>query len=268
MLLASSWKERWVRTGTMTIPLLLGTGFLAINHQIVEAYHQIFCGMSDFLNNLQITPCIICLIIVVVFSIRKGKQYQYNHKWKCIFVYGVAFLSICFPIFDYAHIFLGISILTILAFDNKKEYLILTTIGITLFLAFHDIFIKHNVTTLEKAPYTHTRILGILKTNTDEVNNSIVQLDAPVGSYCEDGMLFDIPFVKYANLPFTGNSGIYKQMDVAKNLLATKEYILLKKENICSQIEPDVVEYIKENCVLVKDFPTHNLWKVKAGNEL
>ena len=81
-------------------------------------------------------------------------------------------------------------------------------------------------------------------------------------------MLFDIPFVKYANLPFAGNSGIYKQIDVAKELLATKEYILLKKENICSQIEPDVVEYIKENCVLVEDFPTHNLWKVKVGNEL
>ena len=268
MFLAPSWKERGIRTGTMTIPLLLGTGGLLVNHQITEAYHQIFCGMSDFVNNLQITPCIICLIFVVVCSIIKKKKYQYNHKWKCIFVYGVAFLSICFPIFDYAHIFLGISILTILAFDNKKEYLVLTTIGITLFLAFHDIFIQHNVTTLEKAPYTNTRILEILKTNTDEINNSIALLDAPVGSYCEDGMLFDIPFVKYANLPFTGNSGIYKQIDIAKELLTTKEYILLKKENICSQIEPDVVEYIKENCVLVKDFPTHNLWKVKAGNEL
>ena len=268
MFLAPSWKERGIRTGTMTISLLLGTGGLFVNHQITEAYHQIFCGMSDFVNNLQITPCIICLIFVVVCSILKGKQYQYNHKWKCIFVYGVAFLSICFPIFDYAHVFLGISILTILAFDNKKEYLILTTIGITLFLAFHDIFIQHNVTALEKAPYTHTRILEILKTNTDEVNDSIAKLDAPIGSYCEDGMLFDIPFVKYANLPFTGNSGIYKQIDVAKKLLATKEYILLKKENICSQIEPDVVEYIKENCVLVEDFSTHNLWKVKVGNEL
>lgn len=57
-------------------------------------------------------------------------------------------------------------------------------------------------------------------------------------------------------------------MDVAKELLATKEYILLKKENICSQMEPDVVEYIKENCVLVKDFQIHALWKVKVGNEL
>lgn len=33
-------------------------------------------------------------------------------------------------------------------------------------------------------------------------------------------------------------------------------------------MEPDVVEYIKENCVLVKDFQTHALWKVKVGNEL
>ncbi len=267
MLLASSWKERWVRTGAMTIPLLLGTGFLAINHQIVEAYHQIFCGMSDFLNNLQITPCIIILILAVVFSLLDGKRYQYNHNWKCIFVYGVAFLSICIPIFDYAHIFLGVSILTILAFDNKKEYLILTTIGITLFLAFHTIFFQHNLVTLEKAPYTHAKILEILKTNIDEINDNVTQLNT-VGSYCEDGMLFDIPYIKYASPPFTGNSGIYKQIDIAKELLATKEYILLKKENICSQMEPDVVEYIKENCVLVKDFPTHNLWKVKVGNEL
>lgn len=267
MLLAPSWKERGIRTGVMTIPLLLGTGFLAINHQIVEAYHQIFCGMPDFLNNLQITPCIIILILAVVFSFFDGKRYQYNQKWKCIFVYGVAFLSICIPIFDYAHIFLGVSILTILAFDNKKEYLILTTIGITLFLAFHTIFFQHNLVTLEKAPYTHAKILEILKTNIDEINDNVTQLNT-VGSYCEDGMLFDIPYIKYASPPFTGNSGIYKQIDIAKELLATKEYILLKKENICSQMEPDVVEYIKENCVLVKDFPTHNLWKVKVGNEL
>lgn len=267
MLLASSWKERWVRTGTMTIPLLLGTGFLAINHQIVEAYHQIFCGMSDFLNNLQITPCIIILILAVVFSLLDGKRYQYNHNWKCIFVYGVAFLSICIPIFDYAHIFLGVSILTILAIHDRKEYLILTTIGITLFLAFHTIFFQHNLVTLEKTPYTHAKILEIIKINIDEINDNITQLNT-VGSYCEDGMLFDIPYIKYASPPFTGNSGIYKQMDVAKELLATKEYILLKKENICSQMEPDVVEYIKENCVLVKDFQTHALWKVKVGNEL
>lgn len=267
MLLASSWKERWVRTGAMTIPLLLGTGFLAINHQIVEAYHQIFCGMSDFLNNLQITPCIIILILAVVFSLLDGKRYQYNHNWKCIFVYGVAFLSICIPIFDYAHIFLGVSILTILAIHDRKEYLILTTIGITLFLAFHTIFFQHNLVTLEKTPYTHAKILEIIKINIDEINDNITQLNT-VGSYCEDGMLFDIPYIKYASPPFTGNSGIYKQMDVAKELLATKEYILLKKENICSQMEPDVVEYIKENCVLVKDFQTHALWKVKVGNEL
>lgn len=267
MLLASSWKERWVRTGAMTIPLLLGTGFLAINHQIVEAYHQIFCGMSDFLNNLQITPCIIILILAVVFSLLDGKRYQYNHNWKCIFVYGVAFLSICIPIFDYAHIFLGVSILTILAIHDRKEYLILTTIGITLFLAFHTIFFQHNLVTLEKTPYTHAKILEIIKINIDEINDNITQLNT-VGSYCEDGMLFDIPYIKYASPPFTGNSGIYKQMDVAKELLATKEYILLKKENICSQMEPDVVEYIKENCVLVKDFQTHTLWKVKVGNEL
>lgn len=150
MLLAPSWKERGIRTGVMTIPLLLGTGFLAINHQIVEAYHQIFCGMPDFLNNLQITPCIIILILAVVFSFFDGKRYQYNQKWKCIFVYGVAFLSICIPIFDYAHIFLGVSILTILAIHDRKEYLILTTIGITLFLAFHTIFFQHNLVTLEK----------------------------------------------------------------------------------------------------------------------
>lgn len=267
MLLASSWKERWVRTGAMTIPLLLGTGFLAINHQIVEAYHQIFCGMSDFLNNLQITPCIIILILAAVFSLLDGKRYQYNHNWKCIFVYGVAFLSICIPIFDYAHIFLGVSILTILAIHDRKEYLILTTIGITLFLAFHTIFFQHNLVTLEKTPYTHAKILEIIKINIDEINDNITQLNT-VGSYCEDGMLFDIPYIKYASPPFTGNSGIYKQMDVAKELLATKEYILLKKENICSQMEPDVVEYIKENCVLVKDFQTHALWKVKVGNEL
>lgn len=267
MLLASSWKERWVRTGAMTIPLLLGTGFLAINHQIVEAYHQILCGMSDFLNNLQITPCIIILILAVVFSLLDGKRYQYNHNWKCIFVYGVAFLSICIPIFDYAHIFLGVSILTILAIHDRKEYLILTTIGITLFLAFHTIFFQHNLVTLEKTPYTHAKILEIIKINIDEINDNITQLNT-VGSYCEDGMLFDIPYIKYASPPFTGNSGIYKQMDVAKELLATKEYILLKKENICSQMEPDVVEYIKENCVLVKDFQTHALWKVKVGNEL
>lgn len=267
MLLASSWKERWVRTGAMTIPLLLGTGFLAINHQIVEAYHQIFCGMPDFLNNLQITPCIIILILAVVFSFFDGKRYQYNQKWKCIFVYGVAFLSICIPIFDYAHIFLGVSILTILAIHDRKEYLILTTIGITLFLAFHTIFFQHNLVTLEKTPYTHAKILEIIKINIDEINDNITQLNT-VGSYCEDGMLFDIPYIKYASPPFTGNSGIYKQMDVAKELLATKEYILLKKENICSQMEPDVVEYIKENCVLVKDFQTHALWKVKVGNEL
>ena len=267
MLLASSWKERWVRTGAMTIPLLLGTGFLAINHQIVEAYHQIFCGMSDFLNNLQITPCIIILILAVVFSLLDGKRYQYNHNWKCIFVYGVAFLSICIPIFDYAHIFLGVSILSILAIHDRKEYLILTTIGITLFLAFHTIFFQHNLVTLEKTPYTHAKILEIIKINIDEINDNITQLNT-VGSYCEDGMLFDIPYIKYASPPFTGNSGIYKQMDVAKELLATKEYILLKKENICSQMEPDVVEYIKENCVLVKDFQTHALWKVKVGNEL
>lgn len=267
MLLASSWKERGIRTGVMTIPLLLGTGFLAINHQIVEAYHQIFCGMPDFLNNLQITPCIIILILAVVFSFFDGKRYQYNQKWKCIFVYGVAFLSICIPIFDYAHIFLGISILTILAIHDRKEYLILTTIGITLFLAFHTIFFQHNLVTLEKTPYTHAKILEIIKINIDEINDNITQLNT-VGSYCEDGMLFDIPYIKYASPPFTGNSGIYKQMDVAKELLATKEYILLKKENICSQMEPDVVEYIKENCVLVKDFQTHALWKVKVGNEL
>lgn len=267
MLLASSWKERGIRTGVMTIPLLLGTGFLAINHQIVEAYHQIFCGMPDFLNNLQITPCIIILILAVVFSFFDGKRYQYNQKWKCIFVYGVAFLSICIPIFDYAHIFLGVSILTILAIHDRKEYLILTTIGITLFLAFHTIFFQHNLVTLEKTPYTHAKILEIIKINIDEINDNITQLNT-VGSYCEDGMLFDIPYIKYASPPFTGNSGIYKQMDVAKELLATKEYILLKKENICSQMEPDVVEYIKENCVLVKDFQTHALWKVKVGNEL
>lgn len=267
MLLAPSWKERGIRTGVMTIPLLLGTGFLAINHQIVEAYHQIFCGMPDFLNNLQITPCIIILILAVVFSFFDGKRYQYNQKWKCIFVYGVAFLSICIPIFDYAHIFLGVSILTILAIHDRKEYLILTTIGITLFLAFHTIFFQHNLVTLEKTPYTHAKILEIIKINIDEINDNITQLNT-VGSYCEDGMLFDIPYIKYASPPFTGNSGIYKQMDVAKELLATKEYILLKKENICSQMEPDVVEYIKENCVLVKDFQTHALWKVKVGNEL
>lgn len=267
MLLASSWKERGIRTGVMTIPLLLGTGFLAINHQIVEAYHQIFCGMPDFLNNLQITPCIIILILAVAFSFFDGKRYQYNQKWKCIFVYGVAFLSICIPIFDYAHIFLGVSILTILAIHDRKEYLILTTIGITLFLAFHTIFFQHNLVTLEKTPYTHAKILEIIKINIDEINDNITQLNT-VGSYCEDGMLFDIPYIKYASPPFTGNSGIYKQMDVAKELLATKEYILLKKENICSQMEPDVVEYIKENCVLVKDFQTHALWKVKVGNEL
>ena len=267
MLLAPSWKERGIRTGVMTIPLLLGTGFLAINHQIVEAYHQIFCGMPDFLNNLQITPCIIILILAVVFSFFDGKRYQYNQKWKCIFVYGVAFLSICIPIFDYAHIFLGVSILTILAIHDRKEYLILTTIGITLFLAFHTIFFQHNLVTLEKTPYTHAKILEIIKINIDEINDNITQLNT-VGSYCEDGMLFDIPYIKYASQPFTGNSGIYKQMDVAKELLATKEYILLKKENICSQMEPDVVEYIKENCVLVKDFQTHALWKVKVGNEL
>lgn len=267
MLLAPSWKERGIRTGVMTIPLLLGTGFLAINHQIVEAYHQIFCGMPDFLNNLQITPCIIILILAVVFSFFDGKRYQYNQKWKCIFVYGVAFLSICIPIFDYAHIFLGVSILTILAIHDRKEYLILTTIGITLFLAFHTIFFQHNLVTLEKTPYTHAKILEIIKINIDEINDNITQLNT-VGSYCEDEMLFDIPYIKYASPPFTGNSGIYKQMDVAKELLATKEYILLKKENICSQMEPDVVEYIKENCVLVKDFQTHALWKVKVGNEL
>lgn len=267
MFLAPSWKERGIRTGVMTIPLLLGTGFLAINHQIVEAYHQIFCGMPDFLNNLQITPCIIILILAVVFSFFDGKRYQYNQKWKCIFVYGVAFLSICIPIFDYAHIFLGVSILTILAIHDRKEYLILTTIGITLFLAFHTIFFQHNLVTLEKTPYTHAKILEIIKINIDEINDNITQLNT-VGSYCEDGMLFDIPYIKYASPPFTGNSGIYKQMDVAKELLATKEYILLKKENICSQMEPDVVEYIKENCVLVKDFQTHALWKVKVGNEL
>ena len=267
MLLAPSWKERGIRTGVMTIPLLLGTGFLAINHQIVEAYHQIFCGMPDFLNNLQITPCIIILILAVVFSFFDGKRYQYNQKWKCIFVYGVAFLSICIPIFDYAHIFLGVSILTILAIHDRKEYLILTTIGITLFLAFHTIFFQHNLVTLEKTPYTHAKILEIIKINIDEINDNITQLNT-VGSYCEDGMLFDISYIKYASPPFTGNSGIYKQMDVAKELLATKEYILLKKENICSQMEPDVVEYIKENCVLVKDFQTHALWKVKVGNEL
>lgn len=267
MLLAPSWKERGIRTGVMTIPLLLGTGFLAINHQIVEAYHQIFCGMPDFLNNLQITPCIIILILAVVFSFFDGKRYQYNQKWKCIFVYGVVFLSICIPIFDYAHIFLGVSILTILAIHDRKEYLILTTIGITLFLAFHTIFFQHNLVTLEKTPYTHAKILEIIKINIDEINDNITQLNT-VGSYCEDGMLFDIPYIKYASPPFTGNSGIYKQMDVAKELLATKEYILLKKENICSQMEPDVVEYIKENCVLVKDFQTHALWKVKVGNEL
>lgn len=267
MLLASSWKERGIRTGVMTIPLLLGTGFLAINHQIVEAYHQIFCGMPDFLNNLQITPCIIILILAVAFSFFDGKRYQYNHNWKCIFVYGAAFLSICIPIFDYAHIFLGVSILTILAIHDRKEYLILTTIGITLFLAFHTIFFQHNLVTLEKTPYTHAKILEIIKINIDEINDNITQLNT-VGSYCEDGMLFDIPYIKYASPPFTGNSGIYKQMDVAKELLATKEYILLKKENICSQMEPDVVEYIKENCVLVKDFQTHALWKVKVGNEL
>lgn len=267
MLLAPSWKERGIRTGVMTIPLLLGTGFLAINHQIVEAYHQIFCGMPDFLNNLQITPCIIILILAVVFSFFDGKRYQYNQKWKCIFVYGVAFLSICIPIFDYAHIFLGVSILTILAIHDRKEYLILTTIGITLFLAFHTIFFQHNLVTLEKTPYTHAKILEIIKINIDEINDNITQLNT-VGSYCEDGMLFDIPYIKYASPPFTGNSGIYKQMNVAKELLATKEYILLKKENICSQMEPDVVEYIKENCVLVKDFQTHALWKVKVGNEL
>lgn len=267
MLLAPSWKERGIRTGVMTIPLLLGTGFLAINHQIVEAYHQIFCGMPDFLNNLQITPCIIILILAVVFSFFDGNRYQYNQKWKCIFVYGVAFLSICIPIFDYAHIFLGVSILTILAIHDRKEYLILTTIGITLFLAFHTIFFQHNLVTLEKTPYTHAKILEIIKINIDEINDNITQLNT-VGSYCEDGMLFDIPYIKYASPPFTGNSGIYKQMDVAKELLATKEYILLKKENICSQMEPDVVEYIKENCVLVKDFQTHALWKVKVGNEL
>lgn len=267
MLLAPSWKERGIRTGVMTIPLLLGTGVLLVNHQIAEVYHQIFCGMSDFVNNLQITPCIICLIFVVVFSIRKGKKNQYNHNWKCIFVYGVAFLSICFPIFDYAHIFLGISILTILAIHDRKEYLILTTIGITLFLAFHTIFFQYPLVTLEKAPYTHAKILEIIKINIDKINDNITQLNT-VGSYCEDGMLFDIPYIKYASPPFTGNSGIYKQMDVAKELLATKEYILLKKENICSQMEPDVVEYIKENCVLVKDFQTHELWKVKVGNEL
>lgn len=267
MLLAPSWKERGIRTGVMTIPLLLGTGFLAINHQIVEAYHQIFCGMPDFLNNLQITPCIIILILAVVFSFFDGKRYQYNQKWKCIFVYGVAFLSICIPIFDYAHIFLGVSILTILTIHDRKEYLILTTIGITLFLAFHTIFFQHNLVTLEKTPYTHAKILEIIKINIDEINDNITQLNT-VGSYCEDGMLFDIPYIKYASPPFTGNSGIYKQMDVAKELLATKEYILLKKENICSQMEPDVVEYIKENCVLVKDFQTHALWKVKVGNEL
>lgn len=267
MLLAPSWKERGIRTGVMTIPLLLGTGFLAINHQIVEAYHQIFCGMPDFLNNLQITPCIIILILAVVFSFFDGKRYQYNQKWKCIFVYGVAFLSICIPIFDYAHIFLGVSILTILAIHDRKEYLILTTIGITLFLAFHTIFFQHNLVTLEKTPYTHAKILEIIKINIDEINDNITQLNT-VDSYCEDGMLFDIPYIKYASPPFTGNSGIYKQMDVAKELLATKEYILLKKENICSQMEPDVVEYIKENCVLVKDFQTHALWKVKVGNEL
>lgn len=267
MLLAPSWKERGIRTGVMTIPLLLGTGFLAINHQIVEAYHQIFCGMPDFLNNLQIIPCIIILILAVVFSFFDGKRYQYNQKWKCIFVYGVAFLSICIPIFDYAHIFLGVSILTILAIHDRKEYLILTTIGITLFLAFHTIFFQHNLVTLEKTPYTHAKILEIIKINIDEINDNITQLNT-VGSYCEDGMLFDIPYIKYASPPFTGNSGIYKQMDVAKELLATKEYILLKKENICSQMEPDVVEYIKENCVLVKDFQTHALWKVKVGNEL
>ena len=260
MLLAPSWKERGIRTGVMTIPLLLGTGFLAINHQIVEAYHQIFCGMPDFLNNLQITPCIIILILAVVFSFFDGKRYQYNQKWKCIFVYGVAFLSICIPIFDYAHIFLGVSILTILAIHDRKEYLILTTIGITLFLAFHTIFFQHNLVTLEKTPYTHAKILEIIKINIDEINDNITQLNT-VGSYCEDGMLFDIPYIKYASPPFTGNSGIYKQMDVAKELLATKEYI-------CSQMEPDVVEYIKENCVLVKDFQTHALWKVKVGNEL
>lgn len=267
MLLAPSWKERGIRTGVMTIPLLLGTGFLAINHQIVEAYHQIFCGMPDFLNNLQITPCIIILILAVVFSFFDGKRYQYNQKWKCIFVYGVAFLSICIPIFDYAHIFLGVSILTILAIHDRKEYLILTTIGITLFLAFHTIFFQHNLVTLKKTPYTHAKILEIIKINIDEINDNITQLNT-VGSYCEDGMLFDIPYIKYASPPFTGNSGIYKQMNVAKELLATKEYILLKKENICSQMEPDVVEYIKENCVLVKDFQTHALWKVKVGNEL
>lgn len=109
--------------------------------------------------------------------------------------------------------------------------------------------------------------MEIIKINIDEINDNITQLNT-VGSYCEDGMLFDIPYIKYASPPFTGNSGIYKQMDVAKELLATKEYILLKKENICSQMEPDVVEYIKENCVLVKDFQTHALWKVKVGNEL
>ena len=239
------YKKILKRIVTFLIPILIFLIYLIITKSFNSFLDLCLFGMKDFakLNTVIIIPCLIVLIICIIYNV-----YQFI-KYKNIFsIYNILFMIVAYPILDVYHF--TIAIIPTIVYLVKKSKIKLNYQLFGYILPIVYIILLFNISGVKIDNYPN-------KINNFQYLNVTKKEEIIISKILNE-------YKKYPNVIFVNNVNMLYELILDKNM---NKYSLVNTGNLGRNGEKKLLEYVKNNKELVIFIPK-NINKAQINQKL
>lgn len=273
--LFSDSKKVLKRIGTFFIPVICCLIYLILTNSLSNCIDLCFLGLFDFGHsnfhyNTFYLICLILAFIVIIYRIIKKPKDITNY-------YLLLFMSCSFPLIDYYHVSLFLTLFFLIIFSDLKINRDLTKYALTFILVlglvwtfvqtqYMNNFKIVNYKNLELSIFSDKYVK-----NVEKLDGYLAKQDKDVVYFLRgsenyfykikdnlDITYFDLP--NYGNYGYSGNDKIIKRLSKLKNVLIVIDKGCYLSDDDFQQYEKEAVTYIIDNSKLVKKIGNYEVY--------
>ena len=264
--------KRIKRIESFLIPILFFTIILIITNSFYPFIDYCFLGLFDFnhtnshyLNGIFFLSLLFLVLLILLYRKDKNKNY----------FYGLAFLFMIIPIFDYYHFILFFILFIVLFLHNHKELsnkwngIGKILLGIIIIVSTMNFSIDTNIYPNNLSHFEYRYLTKEYIDNTNEVNDLIkkyhnVIIIGPDSYYHKlilNEKINELDLINTGNWGYHGSEKLLKEI---KEVEKDSTFFVNKSEiRTNTQTDQQVIKYITENMNLIEDTKFYQIYQIK-----